>query len=294
MNWSGQPETTCANHDSMILLHKPSFLLGLFLVGATSGSLNMAAAETEPKSCTVILDARSGMVMHRDGICGERFSPASTFKVPLAVMGFDAGILKGAHDPTWTWHEGIEAPKRDRKTVDPMTWERDSVLWYSREVTRRLGFEKFTSYVTQLDYGNKDLSGDPGKNNGLSHGWLASSLVISPDEQAQFIRKLLTGTLPFTKDAQAKTRRIVPGFDAPDGWRVYGKTGSIWLRDSKGEFDKSQPIGWFVGWAEKRGQRVVFARLEVGKDGSAQGPKGLAVRAVFLKELPRLMRRKSQ
>jgi beta-lactamase class D len=279
----------------MILLHKPSLLLGLLLVGTASGSLNMATAVAqEPKSCTVILDARSGAVVHRDGICDERFSPASTFKVPLAVMGFDAGILKGAHDPAWAWHEGIEAPKRDRKTVDPMTWERDSVLWYSREVTRRLGFDRFASYVSQLDYGNKDISGNPGKNNGLTHAWLASSLVISADEQVRFVRKLLMDTLPLSKEAQAKTRAIVPGFDAPGGWRVYGKTGSIWLRDSKGEFDREQPIGWFVGWAQKRGQRVVFARLEIGKDGSAQAPKGLAVRALFLKELPRLMRRKSQ
>jgi beta-lactamase class D len=277
----------------MILLHKPSLLLGLLLVGTASSSLNMAAA-AEPKSCTVILDARSGAVVHRDGICDERFSPASTFKVPLAVMGFDAGILKSAHDPAWTWHEGIEAPKRDRKTVDPMAWERDSVLWYSREVTRRLGFDKFTAYVTQLDYGNRDTSGDSGKNNGLTHAWLASSLVISADEQVQFVRKLLTDTLPLSKEAQAKTRTIVPGFDAPGGWRVYGKTGSIWLRDSKGEFDRAQPIGWFVGWAQKRGQRVVFARLEIGKDNSAQGPKGPSVRALFLKELPRLMRRKSR
>jgi len=256
-------------------------------IGFVSGA---APAEPKPRACTLILDASSGKSIHREGICAERFSPASTFKVPLAVMGFDAGILKGAHDPAWTWHEGIDAPKRDRKTVDPMAWERDSVLWYSREVARRLGLEKFTSYVTALDYGNKDVSGDPGKDNGLTHAWLASSLVISPDEQAQFIHRLLSDALPVAKEAHAKTRKIIPGFDAPGGWRVYGKTGSIWLRNSKGQFDRTQPIGWFVGWAEKRGQRVVFARLEVGKDDSSQGPRGPAVRAVFLKELPRLMR----
>lgn len=267
-------------------------LVLLLLVGIRS--ISDATAEPKSKTCTLILDAKSGKAIHREGICAERFSPASTFKVPLAVMGFDAGILKGAHDPAWTWHEGIEAPERDRKTVDPMAWERDSVLWYSREVTQRLGLEKFTSYVTGLDYGNKDVSGDAGKSNGLTHSWLASSLVISPDEQAQFIYRLVSGALPVTKEAHVKTRTIIPGFDAPGGWRVYGKTGSIWLRNSKGQYDRTQPIGWFVGWAEKRGQRVVFARLEVGKDGTSQGPRGIAVRAAFLKQLPRLMRQLSQ
>lgn len=272
----------------MIRTLKSRLLLSLLILGSATGAC--AAAEKEPRSCTLILDASSGKNLHREGICAERFSPASTFKVPLALMGFDAGILKGAHDPAWAWHEGIDAPKRDRKTVDPMTWERDSILWYSREVTRRLGLEKFAAYVTRLDYGNRDLLGDPGKNNGLTHAWLASSLAISPDEQAQFIHKLLSGTQPVSKEAQAKTRAIMPAFDAPEGWRVFGKTGSIWLRQADGQFDRAQPIGWFVGWAEKRGRRIVFARLEVGKDGSAQGPRGIRVRALFLKELPRLMR----
>lgn len=281
-----------ANHGAMIRIRKSLSLLGLLLI-AMGSDLDVVLAEgKEPKSCTLILDA-AGKPLHREGICAERYSPASTFKVPLAVMGFDAGILKGAHDPAWTWHEGIEAPKRDHKTVDPMTWERDSVLWYSREVTRRLGTEKFVSYVTQLDYGNKDLAGDPGKSNGLTHAWLASSLVISPDEQALFIHKLLSGTLPLSQEAQTRTRTIIPVFDAPDGWRVHGKTGSIWLRDGKGQFDRTQPIGWFVGWAEKRGRRIVFARLEVGNNGS-RGARGPAVRALFLKEFPRLMRRQSQ
>lgn len=269
--------------------------LFVILVLVSIGSFSdTTAAEAKPRTCTLILEAKSGKAILREGICGERFSPASTFKVPLAVMGFDAGILKGAHDPAWTWHEGIDAPKRDRRTVDPMAWERDSVLWYSRELTRRLGAEKFSSYVTALDYGNKDVSGDPGKNNGLTHAWLTSSLLISPDEQARFIHRLLSDALPVAKEDQAKTRKIIPGFDAPGGWRVYGKTGSIWLRNSKGQFDRTQPIGWFVGWAEKRGQRVVFVRLEVGKDGTSQGPRGIAVRAQFLKELPRLMLRLSQ
>lgn len=270
----------------MIHILRLSLLVALPLIIAFAGKAE--AATQKPIACTLILDAKTGKNIHREGACAERFSPASTFKVPLAVIGYDAGILMDAHKPAWSWRPGIEAPKRDRKKVDPTIWERDSVLWYSREITRRLGQEKFAAYIARLDYGNKDVAGDAGKNNGLTHSWLSSSLVISPDEQAEFIRRLLADALPVTKEAQAMVRTITPAFDALGGWRVHGKTGSIWLRDKKGGYDRSRPIGWFVGWAEKRGRRIVFTRLEVGNQKS-DGPKGPAVRAIFLKELPKLI-----
>lgn len=264
--------------------------LATLLVIIFTSSSSAEAAMQNPISCTLILDAKSGAIIYRDGVCDERFTPASTFKVPLALMGYDAGILKDAREPAWSWHPGIEAPQRDHKSVDPTIWERDSVLWYSREVARRLGRGKFAAYAAKLDYGNKDVTGDPGKDNGLTHSWLSSSLVISPEEQVQLIRRLLSNSLPVTQEAQALTRTIIPGFDASGGWRVHGKTGSIWLRDKKGEYDKNHPIGWFVGWAEKGGRRIVFARLDVGNEMSNR-PKGRTVRDLFLKQLPKLIRR---
>ncbi|MGE3873247.1 MAG: class D beta-lactamase [Parvibaculaceae bacterium] len=273
-----------------MICHRSPLLLAAFLLAAVLFQPRAEAAAKPRVACTLILDAKSGVTIRRDGACGERFSPASTFKVPLAVMGYDAGILTNARAPAWPWQPGIEAPKRDQKTVDPTIWERDSVLWYSREITRRLEAGKFAAYVTKFGYGNENVAGDPGKNNGLTHSWLSSSLVISADEQAEFIRGLLSDTLPATKEALALTRSIVPAFDGAGGWRVHGKTGSTWLRDGKGEYDKNRPIGWFVGWAEKSGRLIIFARLDVGNE-KANRPAGPAVRALFLEQLPKLMPR---
>ncbi|MFX5793638.1 penicillin-binding transpeptidase domain-containing protein, partial [Acinetobacter baumannii] len=44
--------------------------------------------------CTVIADAASGNVLMQEGDCATRVTPASTFKIALSLMGFDAGILK--------------------------------------------------------------------------------------------------------------------------------------------------------------------------------------------------------
>ena len=124
-----------------------------------------AAAAAEPVTCTVIVDGRSGDVLVRDGICDRRFAPFSTFKLPLAVIGYDAGILTDDVTPRWEWHAGLAAPERDHKPVDPTIWERDSVLWYSREITRLLGGEAFERYVAELGYGNGDVSGVAGKRS---------------------------------------------------------------------------------------------------------------------------------
>lgn len=45
----------------------------------------------------------------------------------------------------------------------------------------------------------------------------------------------------------------------PGGWHVFGKTGAGASRSTDGK--PAGPFGWFVGWAERNGQAVVFARL---------------------------------
>ncbi|MFT0859184.1 class D beta-lactamase [Ancylobacter sp. G4_0304] len=251
--------------------------------------LTAEATAATPLECTLILDATSGEPLHRSGTCDRAFAPASTFKVPLAVIGFDAGILKDATTPAWPYKSEYDAPERVRKTVDPTIWEADSVVWYSREITRLLGMERFAAYVARLDYGNKDVAGDPGKNNGLTRSWLGSSLAITPEEQAGFLRRLLSDALPVSFQAQDKTRAIIPAFTAADGWSVHGKTGSTWLYGPDGQADRNRPIGWFVGWGEKDGRRIVFARLYVGTEPYEDG-MGLKQREFFLDALPSLVK----
>ena len=245
------------------------------------------AMAAEPVNCTVILDARSGAVLLREGTCDQRFAPFSSFKLPLAVMGFDAGILVDDVTPRWEWHAGLTAPQRDHKPVDPTIWERDSVLWYSREVTRLLGPEAFGRYVAALDYGSEDVSGAPGKDNGLTHAWIGASLTISPDEQVAFMRRLLHGALPVSADAQGWAVSILPDFTAGE-WAVSGKTGSGWVSDTSGAFYRDQPLGWFVGWALRGEAAVVFARLRVDAQRT-DGNLGPIVREGFLADLPALM-----
>jgi beta-lactamase class D len=264
------------------LIHPATALL-LAATAALFVAADAAVAKPTEIDCTVIIDSASGEVLVSKGVCDKRFSPASTFKVPLAVMGFDSGFLTDRHTPAIDYDPAFDAPKRDRKTVDPIIWERDSIIWYSRQITKALGADRFARYVRDLDYGNADVSGTPGKDDTLTRSWVDSSLTISPQEQVSFIQRLLSDRLPVSAAASAQARSILPTFKA-GAWTVTGKTGSTRLRGTDG-----QAIGWFVGWADRDGRRIAFARLVVNgrKDDL---PKGPSTRASFLKALPGLVR----
>lgn len=212
--------------------------------------------------CTVVAEAGTGTLLKREGDCETRVTPASTFKIALAVIGLDAGILTDEHAPVLPYRPGYPAWMASWKTdTDPTGWIRNSVVWYSQKITEALGKRRFADAVARLDYGNRDVSGDPGKGNGLTRSWIGSSLKISPLEQITFLRGLVGRRLTVTPHAMETTIRLLDTGLEPDGWRLYGKTGSAAARHPDGSLDRERPIGWFVGWAEKDGRRVVFARL---------------------------------
>lgn len=240
--------------------------------------------------CTLVVEADNGKVLQRVGAqCETRNSPASTFKIAIAVMGYDADILSDAHAPAWPYREEYAAWRESWKTtIDPTSWLGESVVWYSREITRRLGAERFKDYADRFDYGNRDLSGDPGRNNGLSNAWLSSSLQISPAEQVTFIRKLLSHQLPASERALDQTIAILPQFTLADGWTAHGKTGTGFQAGPDGRLDRDRQFGWFVGWVQKGARKVVFARL-IKDDGKIEEAAGLRARDSLLADLPELL-----
>jgi len=265
------------------------FAVVLFLLAWLLGfPMRAQSAPLTDVECTLIVDAASGEALYRDGVCDQRFSPASTFKVPLALIGYDAVILSNERTPSWDYQPEFKAVKRDQKAVDPTIWERDSIIWFSREITRRLGNDRFAGYVSKFGYGNADVSGTPGKNDGLTRSWVNSSLEISPVEQVDFLRRLLAHKLPVSDKAFTITQAIIPTFKA-GGWTVQGKTGSTRLGSEAEKVRAKRSLGWFVGWAQKDNRRIVFARLVVDTKRT-DIPKGLKTRAALLKDLPDLIR----
>lgn len=257
---------------------------------STAAALLLLAASAAANAgtvCTIVADAADGRILLEDGDCRSRVTPASTFKIPLALMGFDSGFLSSPQAPVLPFREGYPAWGGGDWTrpTDPGRWMRFSVVWYSQQIARQLGADRLRGYAEAFGYGNADISGDPGRNNGLERAWISSSLTISPAEQVVFLRKLVNGTLPVGAQATAMTRRIVETFPAPDGWTIQGKTGGAYPRRADGTFDRARGWGWFVGWAAKEGRMLVFARL-AQDDRRIPGSPGIRARGALIGEWP--------
>jgi beta-lactamase class D len=250
----------------------------------------LAGGHALADTCTVITELDTGRVLKQEGDCERRSSPASTFKIPLSLMGYDAGILREEEKPALpykpeykSWNEAW------KKTTTPRSWLRDSVLWYSLVLTGELGAERFGRYVDAFDYGNRDVRGDKGKNNGLTRAWLsASSLQISPIEQIDFLGKLLKRELPVSRKAHDMTLAIMPDFPLPDGWTAYGKTGTGFQPMRDGSFDRSRQFGWFVGWAQKGERKILFTRL-IRDERKESSVASFRARDSLLAELPAVL-----
>jgi beta-lactamase class D len=157
-----------------------------------------------------------------------RVTPASTFKIPNALIALETGVASGP-DFALRW-DGVARTMPD--------WNRDhtlasairfSVVWYFREIARRIGAARMQRYVDALAYGNRDLSG------GIDRFWLESSLRISPREQAAFAGRLATGALPLRPATMAAVREMLV-VERDGGSVLSGKTGS------------AEQDGWTIGW----------------------------------------------
>ncbi len=243
----------------------------------------LPAAARDAISCTLLVDADSAKVIVREGQCEQRVSPASTFKVAISLMGYDSGILLDTKTPTLPFREGYADWLPEWRTATgPAAWMKQSVVWYSQQITTGLGMERFQSYLDRFEYGNRDASGNPGRNDGLTQSWLGSSLKISPDEQTVFLRRLVGRTLPVSGKAVDMTAALMRYPRLRNGWELYAKTGT-------GSEPGAQQHGWLVGWTTDGRRTVVFARLVQDAQRVSGARAGLRVRDAFIKELPQLL-----
>ncbi|MFC4273924.1 class D beta-lactamase [Achromobacter aloeverae] len=261
----------------------------LFLSAVFAACAFHAAPAQARTICTLVADAADGRVLAEQGACGERYTPASTFKIAISLMGFDAGILQDENTPAWNFQPGYPdwGGEEWRKPATPARWIKYSIVWYSQQVARRLGQARFQEYTSKFHFGNEDVSGEPGKNDGVDGAWIISSLRISPREQVDFMRKIVNRQLPVSAHAYDMTTRILDQGLIADGWRLYGKTGAG-SPGSDGHYDASLAYGWFVGWMEKDGRKVAFARLIQDEKATTPSP-GLRARASLVEALPGLV-----
>jgi beta-lactamase class D len=219
--------------------------LSLAYFQAQAAEPNFQNIFQDKDGCFVLYDLKSDKVVcqYNESRCQREFAPCSTFKIAIALMAFDKGILKD-ENTTYKW-DGVDRGNpywnRDTSATD---WLKYSVVWYSQRITPQLGAPTIEDYLAKFDYGNRDISG------GLTNFWLGSTLKISANEEIEFLKKLWRDELPVSPRAMALTKKIMPVEISPSGARLAGKTGS--------HSTTTNSLGWFVGHLDgKQGEYLV-------------------------------------
>jgi beta-lactamase class D len=231
-----------------------------------------APAKPHP-GCFVLMDLKTGELKRNDAErCAKRVPPASTFKVPHALIALETGVVK---DPA--------APRKwDGKKRDVPDWNRDhslesairySALWFFQGTAKQIGPERMKDWVHRFGYGNEDVSGD------VTRFWLGGPLLITPEEQVRFLARLYRNELPVSERTREAVKRIlVQSPDTvternkrlagpwPSGAVVSAKTGTTHTKEDG-------DVSWLVGHVRSPGGEYVFASLVTGEH--LEGPVAL-------------------
>ncbi|HEX8776016.1 MAG TPA: class D beta-lactamase [Pyrinomonadaceae bacterium] len=207
----------------------------------------------ETEGCFVLYDLkRASYTRYNEARCRVRFNPKSTFKIPNSLIGLETGVIRDA-EFVIPWDKQKYPP--DGWDTEPfISWKRDhtlrtafqnSVVWYYRELAKRVGPERMKKYVTAFDYGDQNISGD------IDYFWLNNTLKISADEQVEFLKRFYLYRLPVSKRSVDIVKEIMVREQTPL-YTLRGKTGG-------GALESGKYIGWYVGYVETGGNTYFFA-----------------------------------
>ena len=213
-----------------------------------------------PATCVVILDTATGTTSRSGSSCDTRLPPASTYKIPHALIALETGVVTTTTVERWdgTPHPDQPLWDRDHSVLSAM---RPSVLWFFQRIAPRIGAERARAWLQKFEYGNADPSGP------IDVYWVNGQLRISPDEQVRFLRRFYAGELPVAathagavrdaldqKPGTVQNARGVHTIDAqwPALATLNAKTGAA--ATASGE-----SVSWLVGRLTVDGRNYVFA-----------------------------------
>lgn len=248
-------------------------------------NLNLAELYPEQDGCLLLYNLKTSKFEYVFGEqrCRLRTAPCSTFKIPLAVMAFDSKTLKDENS-VQKWDGKPRMLEQWNKDHTAASWMKESVVWYSQALTRKMGRKKISNYLEKLDYGNKDFSGS------LEEAWLTdaffldgkmkNSLKISAYEQITFLEKLWKAQLPVSSHAIETTKKITYLETSPNGVQMHGKTGSGFMGEKN-----NLRIGWFVAYLTKNGEEYLAVSTYNDKVPQKNAGFGSALAKENLKKL---------
>ena len=178
----------------------------------------------------------------------QRFSPASTFKVPNALIALEEGAISSVDeyikwDGKKRFYDKWNADQNLRSAME------FSCVWFYQELARRVGKEKYHARFKHLhDYGNAP---ELILSDKVDEFWLDGSLLISAEEQILFLYWLMSRALEYKTETMESVEEIMLR-DSTESYKLYAKTGWSMRVDEK--------VGWYVGYIKNKTKgNAVFA-----------------------------------
>lgn len=235
-------------------------LLLLAMLAAIGPTL--APAQSASHFCVVVSDD-GGPPQRWSGSaadCTTRLSPASTYKIPHALIGLETGAVTETTVERW---DGVRHPDQPKWNLDHTVFSamKPSVLWFFQKMAPRIGAERAHEWLQRFAYGNADTSGP------ITQYWINGRLRISPDEQLGFLMKFYGGGLPVKKayvdhlqaamlqdPGTVENARGVHNLDAiwSPGITLNSKTGATTI-------ESGESVSWLVGQLTIDKRELTFA-----------------------------------
>lgn len=244
--------------------------------------LNTQAVEEAFKgkqAVLVVTDALTGETYVSDpALAREPFGPCSTFKIWNTLIGLELGILKNPDDPFWKWDgEKRSFPDWNRDLTLREAFQASCVPAF-QELAREIGSKRMQEWLDKLGYGNKDMCDRP------DSFWLPraglQTILITPEDQAALLNKLVTGKLLVKKET-VETLLDIMRIESSKRSALFGKTGSG-LRSAKEgpASDNDFDMGWLVGVLDCGGHKYSYACLVLGSGLGGRDAR-TAVQTIF-------------
>jgi beta-lactamase class D len=221
----------------------------------------------ERQGCFVLIRCSDGKTVEFNPTnCQDKLPPCSTFKIWNTLIGLETGLISQPDEPFYKW-DGQKRfiPEWNRDLTLREAFQASCVPAY-QALARRIGKEQMQSWLDTIHYGDRDTSA------GIDVFWLSSTraktLLITPREQAQLIRQLVTGQLPFSKKSRATLESIMQIRPLKQGV-LCGKTGSG--VDGHNQYN----LGWFVGYLRDNQETYAFACVLRGAKQSGKDARTL-------------------
>jgi len=229
--------------------------LATFFIATAQGQ---AAA---PSACVVINETGTpDRLVGTAAECATRLSPASTYKIPHALIGLETGVITESTVVKW---DGVRHPDQPKWNQDHtvLSAMRPSVLWFFQDMAPRIGVARAREWLQKFQYGNFDTSGQ------ITQYWINGRLRISPNEQLVFVKKFYEDALPVSK---AHAERLRDALEQAPGTienaRGVHKLDAVWrqgmslnAKTGATTIESGESVSWLVGRLTVDRRQIPFA-----------------------------------